>query len=66
VLRLEKAFQDNKAKTENSCCKFFLIGSVKCAIDSSKIMIKGGSYGGYMSWAVEREYNDENCQRWGI
>lgn len=31
------------------------------ALDSSKIMITGGSYGGYMTWAVAYEYNDKIC-----
>jgi len=33
----------------------------KPALDSSKIMITGGSYGGYMTWAVAYEYNDKIC-----
>jgi dipeptidyl aminopeptidase/acylaminoacyl peptidase len=28
-------------------------------LDASKIMITGGSYGGYMTWAVAYEYNDK-------
>jgi dipeptidyl aminopeptidase/acylaminoacyl peptidase len=31
------------------------------ALDSSKIMITGGSYGGYMTWAVAYEYNKKIC-----
>lgn len=31
------------------------------ALDASKIMITGGSYGGYMTWAVAYEYNDKIC-----
>jgi dipeptidyl aminopeptidase/acylaminoacyl peptidase len=31
------------------------------ALDGSKIMITGGSYGGYMTWAVAYEYNDKIC-----
>jgi dipeptidyl aminopeptidase/acylaminoacyl peptidase len=31
------------------------------ALDSSKIMITGGSYGGYMTWAIAYEYNDKIC-----
>jgi dipeptidyl aminopeptidase/acylaminoacyl peptidase len=31
------------------------------ALDSSKIMITGGSYGGYMTWAIAYEYNDRIC-----
>jgi dipeptidyl aminopeptidase/acylaminoacyl peptidase len=31
------------------------------ALDSTKIMITGGSYGGYMTWAVAYEYNDKIC-----
>jgi len=30
-------------------------------LDGSKIMITGGSYGGYMTWAVAYEYNDKIC-----
>ncbi|GAC1661194.1 MAG: S9 family peptidase [Candidatus Acidiferrum sp.] len=30
-------------------------------LDSDKIMITGGSYGGYMTWAVAYEYNDKIC-----
>jgi dipeptidyl aminopeptidase/acylaminoacyl peptidase len=30
-------------------------------LDSNKIMITGGSYGGYMTWAVAYEYNDKIC-----
>src|SRR5262249_25268690 len=30
-------------------------------LDSSKIMITGGSYGGYMTWAIAYEYNDKIC-----
>jgi dipeptidyl aminopeptidase/acylaminoacyl peptidase len=30
-------------------------------LDSSKIMITGGSYGGYMTWAVAYEYNKKIC-----
>jgi dipeptidyl aminopeptidase/acylaminoacyl peptidase len=31
------------------------------ALDGGKIMITGGSYGGYMTWAVAYEYNDKIC-----
>ncbi len=31
------------------------------ALDAGKIMITGGSYGGYMTWAVAYEYNDKIC-----
>jgi len=31
------------------------------ALDSSKIMITGGSYGGYMTWAIATDYNDKIC-----
>ncbi|MGC2697435.1 MAG: prolyl oligopeptidase family serine peptidase [Candidatus Angelobacter sp.] len=31
------------------------------ALDANKIMITGGSYGGYMTWAVAYEYNDKIC-----
>jgi dipeptidyl aminopeptidase/acylaminoacyl peptidase len=31
------------------------------ALDSSKTMITGGSYGGYMTWAIAYEYNDKIC-----
>jgi dipeptidyl aminopeptidase/acylaminoacyl peptidase len=31
------------------------------ALDASKVMITGGSYGGYMTWAVAYEYNDRIC-----
>lgn len=31
------------------------------ALDASKIMITGGSYGGYMTWAIAYEYNDKIC-----
>src|ERR1700704_1626807 len=31
------------------------------ALDSSKVMITGGSYGGYMTWAIAYEYNDKIC-----
>jgi dipeptidyl aminopeptidase/acylaminoacyl peptidase len=31
------------------------------ALDSGKIMITGGSYGGYMTWAIAYEYNDKIC-----
>ena len=30
-------------------------------LDSGKIMITGGSYGGYMTWAIAYEYNDKIC-----
>jgi dipeptidyl aminopeptidase/acylaminoacyl peptidase len=30
-------------------------------LDGDKIMITGGSYGGYMTWAVAYEYNDKIC-----
>jgi dipeptidyl aminopeptidase/acylaminoacyl peptidase len=30
-------------------------------LDGDKIMITGGSYGGYMTWAVSYEYNDKIC-----
>jgi len=30
-------------------------------LDGNKIMITGGSYGGYMTWAVAYEYNDKIC-----
>jgi dipeptidyl aminopeptidase/acylaminoacyl peptidase len=30
-------------------------------LDATKIMITGGSYGGYMTWAVAYEYNDRIC-----
>jgi dipeptidyl aminopeptidase/acylaminoacyl peptidase len=30
-------------------------------LDASKIMITGGSYGGYMTWAVAYEYSDKIC-----
>ncbi|HEY6309123.1 MAG TPA: prolyl oligopeptidase family serine peptidase [Candidatus Angelobacter sp.] len=30
-------------------------------LDGGKIMITGGSYGGYMTWAVAYEYNDKIC-----
>jgi dipeptidyl aminopeptidase/acylaminoacyl peptidase len=30
-------------------------------LDGEKIMITGGSYGGYMTWAVAYEYNDKIC-----
>jgi dipeptidyl aminopeptidase/acylaminoacyl peptidase len=30
-------------------------------LDASKIMITGGSYGGYMTWAVAYEYGDRIC-----
>jgi dipeptidyl aminopeptidase/acylaminoacyl peptidase len=30
-------------------------------LDGDKIMITGGSYGGYMTWAVAYEYNDRIC-----
>ncbi|HEU4414741.1 MAG TPA: prolyl oligopeptidase family serine peptidase [Candidatus Angelobacter sp.] len=30
-------------------------------LDAAKIMITGGSYGGYMTWAVAYEYNDRIC-----
>jgi dipeptidyl aminopeptidase/acylaminoacyl peptidase len=30
-------------------------------LDADKIMITGGSYGGYMTWAVAYEYNDKIC-----
>jgi dipeptidyl aminopeptidase/acylaminoacyl peptidase len=30
-------------------------------LDAGKIMITGGSYGGYMTWAVAYEYNDKIC-----
>lgn len=31
------------------------------ALDANKIMITGGSYGGYMTWAIAYEYNDRIC-----
>jgi len=31
------------------------------SLDGGKIMITGGSYGGYMTWAVAYEYNDAIC-----
>jgi dipeptidyl aminopeptidase/acylaminoacyl peptidase len=31
------------------------------ALDGNKIMITGGSYGGYMTWAIAYEYNDRIC-----
>jgi dipeptidyl aminopeptidase/acylaminoacyl peptidase len=31
------------------------------SLDGDKIMITGGSYGGYMTWAVAYEYNDKIC-----
>jgi dipeptidyl aminopeptidase/acylaminoacyl peptidase len=31
------------------------------ALDTSKIMITGGSYGGYMTWAIAYEYDDRIC-----
>jgi len=31
------------------------------SLDGGKIMITGGSYGGYMTWAVAYEYNDSIC-----
>ncbi len=31
------------------------------SLDGNKIMITGGSYGGYMTWAVDYEYNDKIC-----
>jgi dipeptidyl aminopeptidase/acylaminoacyl peptidase len=31
------------------------------ALDAGKIMITGGSYGGYMTWAIAYEYNDKIC-----
>jgi dipeptidyl aminopeptidase/acylaminoacyl peptidase len=31
------------------------------SLDGDKIMITGGSYGGYMTWAVSYEYNDKIC-----
>ena len=30
-------------------------------LDAGKIMITGGSYGGYMTWAVAYEFNDKIC-----
>jgi dipeptidyl aminopeptidase/acylaminoacyl peptidase len=30
-------------------------------LDGDRIMITGGSYGGYMTWAVAYEYNDKIC-----
>jgi dipeptidyl aminopeptidase/acylaminoacyl peptidase len=30
-------------------------------LDSDKIMVTGGSYGGYMTWAVAYEFNDKIC-----
>jgi dipeptidyl aminopeptidase/acylaminoacyl peptidase len=30
-------------------------------LDGGKVMITGGSYGGYMTWAVAYEYNDKIC-----
>lgn len=30
-------------------------------LDGGKIMITGGSYGGYMTWAIAYEYNDKIC-----
>jgi dipeptidyl aminopeptidase/acylaminoacyl peptidase len=30
-------------------------------LDAGKIMITGGSYGGYMTWAIAYEYNDRIC-----
>jgi dipeptidyl aminopeptidase/acylaminoacyl peptidase len=31
------------------------------SLDAGKIMITGGSYGGYMTWAIAYEYNDKIC-----
>jgi dipeptidyl aminopeptidase/acylaminoacyl peptidase len=31
------------------------------ALDAAKIMITGGSYGGYMTWAIATDYNDKIC-----
>ncbi|HEV7520015.1 MAG TPA: prolyl oligopeptidase family serine peptidase [Candidatus Angelobacter sp.] len=31
------------------------------ALDTNKIMITGGSYGGYMTWAIAYEYDDKIC-----
>ncbi|HEX4605044.1 MAG TPA: prolyl oligopeptidase family serine peptidase, partial [Candidatus Angelobacter sp.] len=31
------------------------------ALDAGKIMITGGSYGGYMTWAIATDYNDKIC-----
>jgi dipeptidyl aminopeptidase/acylaminoacyl peptidase len=31
------------------------------ALDDDKIMITGGSYGGYMTWAIATDYNDKIC-----
>ncbi len=31
------------------------------SLDGDKIMITGGSYGGYMTWAIAYEYNDKIC-----
>lgn len=31
------------------------------SLNGDKIMITGGSYGGYMTWAVAYEYNDQIC-----
>jgi len=54
LLRLEKTFQDNKAK--RTIFPANIAGSAKNdALDSSKIMIMGGSYGGYMTWAIAYE-----------
>jgi len=30
-------------------------------LDAARIMITGGSYGGYMTWAIAYEYNDKIC-----
>jgi dipeptidyl aminopeptidase/acylaminoacyl peptidase len=30
-------------------------------LDAGKIMITGGSYGGYMTWAIATDYNDKIC-----
>jgi dipeptidyl aminopeptidase/acylaminoacyl peptidase len=31
------------------------------SLDGDKIMVTGGSYGGYMTWAVAYEFNDKIC-----
>jgi len=64
VLRLEKTFQDNKAKHKIFPTNIAGWDWQNAALDSGKIMIAGGSYGGYMTWAIAYEYNDKNCQRW--
>jgi hypothetical protein len=55
VLRLEKTFQDNKAKHKIFPANIAGLNQQNAALDSGKVIIMRGSYGGYMTWAIAYE-----------